>query len=297
VIADGGTTVGPNGTVTGDGTVTTPTFINNGTVIPTGPNDTAGTLTINGNYQQGAGGTLDTEVSGPQSSQADQLKISGTAALNGTLALTSSNNFHPSSGDTYTILTANGGVTGNFSNVVDTLNNTGLTRLDIITPNGVIISYLRPVPTPAPSPGASPAPPPTLVVATSEPIPTSPLTNSQKNAILVPLIDPNVEQLAAPFNIWFSLANTQRFNLEARFDDVAAGSTGFVSNVTYPAPPPTGKEITEGKGVVTGKETKAAPPLSPSPECRWGVWVTAMEISSMSTMRVWPKGTITPPAA
>jgi hypothetical protein len=48
--------------------------------------------------------------------------------------------FHPSSGATYTILTATGGVTGNFSQVVDTLNTNGLTRTDVIGPNGVLVS-------------------------------------------------------------------------------------------------------------------------------------------------------------
>jgi hypothetical protein len=71
------------------------------------------------------------------------------------------------------------------------------------------------------------------------------------------------------------LANTQRFNIQNRFDDIVAGSTGFVSNVSYPKPPPTGKEIVEGKGVVDGKGKEVVPsPLQPSPENRWGVWVT-----------------------
>jgi T5SS/PEP-CTERM-associated repeat protein len=114
VTSDGGTTVGPMGTLTGNGTLTTPTLINNGTVAPAGPNDMTGTLTINGNYQQNPSGILDAEVGGPQSSQADLLNISGTATLSGALNLTSLNNFHPSPGDTYTILSA-AGVTGNFS--------------------------------------------------------------------------------------------------------------------------------------------------------------------------------------
>jgi T5SS/PEP-CTERM-associated repeat protein len=237
VTADGGTTVGPNGTVMGNGTITTPTLVNNGTVAPAGPNNTPGTLTINGNYQQGPGGTLDTEVSGPQSSQADQLKVMGSAALNGTLALTSLNNFHPSSGATYTILTATGGATGNFSQVVDTLNTNGLTRTDVIGPNGVLVSYLCPVPQPpvppAP-PGVPPQPqgPPTLILTTSQPLPTTTLTAAQKNAILVPVVDPNLSQLATPLEIWFSGANTQRFNIENRFDDLIAGSNGLVSNVS-----------------------------------------------------------------
>ena len=46
MIADGGTTVGPNGIIMGNGTITTPTLTNNGVVMPTGPNSTPGTLTI-----------------------------------------------------------------------------------------------------------------------------------------------------------------------------------------------------------------------------------------------------------
>jgi hypothetical protein len=111
-----------------------------------------------------------------------------------------------------------------------------------------------------------------LNLTLSTPLPAS-LSTAQLDAVVLQVLDPNVEQLAAPFDIWFSLANTQRFNLESRFDDVIAGSTGFVSNITYPTPPPTGEKVTEGKGSVTGKETKEAP--SPSaPGCRWGVWVT-----------------------
>ena len=203
VTANGGTTVGPNGTVTGDGTITTPTLVNNGTVAPAGANNTPGTIaTLNGNYQQGPGGVLDSEVGGPQSSQADQLKISGTATLNGTLTLTSLHNFHPSSGDTYTILTAAGGLTGKFNQVVDTLNTNGLTRTDVIGPNGVLVSYLRPVPKPPPAtPSASPAPPASITLTTPNPLPTTPLTAAQKNAILVPIVNPNVDQLAAPFEV------------------------------------------------------------------------------------------------
>lgn len=48
---------------------------------PPNPNPTPGTLTINGNYQQGPGGTLDTEVAGPQASQTDKLNVTGTAAV------------------------------------------------------------------------------------------------------------------------------------------------------------------------------------------------------------------------
>ena len=268
VISDGGTTVGPMGTLTGNGTITTPTLVNNGTVAPAGPNNTTGTLTVNGNYQQNPSGTLDAEIGGPDSSQADLLNVSGTAMLNGTLDLTSVNNFHPSPGDTYTILAAAGGLTGNFNQVLDSLNTSGLTLLVVDGPNGVLVSFLRPAPPPSP---------PQIVIATTpNPLPPPPLTNTEENAILVPILDPDAEELSSIYEIWFSGANTQRFNIEDRFDNIMAGSTGFVSNVSYPKPPPTGKELTEGKEFAEGKEgAEAAPsPLQPLPEDRWGVWVT-----------------------
>jgi outer membrane autotransporter protein len=84
-----------------------------------------------GNYQQGSSGVLDTEIGGPQPSQADQLKVNGSAKLDGTLDLTSLNNFHPSSGNSYEILSATGGVSGEFSMISDTANTAGLSRLDI----------------------------------------------------------------------------------------------------------------------------------------------------------------------
>jgi T5SS/PEP-CTERM-associated repeat protein len=276
VTADRSTIVGPDGKITGDGTITTPTLINNGTVAPAGPNSTTGTLTIDGNYQQGSKGILDTEIGGPQSSQADQLKVTGTAALSGTLALTSLNNFHPSPGATYEILAAAGGVTGNFTNFVDTLNTTGLTRTVVVTPNGVVITYLRP-PQPTPPSAVTSGPPaaPSLNLSTSQSLPTTPLTNAQKNSLLVPVVDPSVEQYTSLFEIWFSNANTQRFNIENRFDNVQAGPSGFVSNVSYPKPPPTGKEVLEGKQVTSGKgTTETTSALQPAPGNRWGVWTT-----------------------
>jgi T5SS/PEP-CTERM-associated repeat protein len=113
IVADGSTTVGPNGTLMGNGTITTPTLINNGIVMPSGPGGTPGTLTVNGNYQQGSSGVLDTGIGGPKPSQADQLKVNGSAKLDGTLDLISLNNLHPSTGDSYKIVSATDGVSGN----------------------------------------------------------------------------------------------------------------------------------------------------------------------------------------
>jgi len=257
IVARGGTTLGPNGVLMGDGTITTPTLINNGIVIPTGPGGTPGTLAVIGNYQQGSSGVLDTEIAGPQPAQADQLKVNGSAKLDGTLDITSLNNFHPSSGNSYVLLSASGGLSGEFSMISDSANNTGLSRLDIYGPNGLMITYLPP--------GFG-----VLTLRTSTALPVS-LSPGNLNEFLVPLLDPTVEQLSSLYQIWFSDANTQRFNIQDRFGDLAAGSSGFVSNVSYAAPPPTGKEVMEGKGATGGKQVTSV--LQPSPENRWGVWV------------------------
>jgi hypothetical protein len=146
VIVDGPTIVVPAGDLMGDGTIMTPELLNQGVVSPGFEEHAAtiGTLTVDGNYEQGPDGVLGIGVAGPQCPQSDKLVISGSAKLDGTLVLTSVNFFHPSSGDHYTILTATGGVKGMFSNVVDTLNTKGLTRADVYASDGMVIAYLPP---------------------------------------------------------------------------------------------------------------------------------------------------------
>jgi outer membrane autotransporter protein len=187
------------------------------------------------------------------------LKINGSAKLDGTLDITSLNNYHPSPGNSYELISASGGLSGQFSNIADSANTNGLSRLDIYGPNGVLITYLPP--------GLG-----VLTLNTSTPLPAS-VSPGNLNAFLLRLLDPTGEQLSSIYQIWFSNSNTQRFNIEDRFDELAAGSTGFVSNVSY-APQLTGKEAAEGKGMLAGKQQVAPSPLQPSPENRWGIWIT-----------------------
>lgn len=259
VMVPGGTTVAPGALVTGNGMVTTPSFVNHGLVSPGGEERAAtiGTLTIDGNYKQSPTGVLSISVNGPQCPDSDKLIVTGSASLDGLLVLSSKNlvlspknSFQPSAGDHYTILFASGGVTGMFAQVVDTLNTNGLTRADIFSPNGVIVAYL---------PGGFGP----LNLSSTIPIPANSICDV--NAILVSALDPNASQLAAPFDIWFSLAQQQRFNLENHFDDIMAAPVPEVP----PIIPPSGKE-TVGKGVVSGKEEM--PP--PVPEKHWNLWAT-----------------------
>ena len=112
VTAKGGTVVGPNGTVMGDGTITTPMLVNNGKVTPTGPNGTPDTLKLNGNYTQNSSGILNIQFA---SESHGLLAIGGQAFLGGTLRLSLLNGFVPPSVQRFTILTAAAGVNGTFN--------------------------------------------------------------------------------------------------------------------------------------------------------------------------------------
>jgi outer membrane autotransporter protein len=108
-----GVTIGGNGTLGGSGSVTG-NVGNSGIVAPGGFN----TLTVNGNYTQTSGGTYQVAVNSV--GQGDRLSVSGTAALAGTVAVNAaSGNYGRSTA--YTILTAAGGITGNFSSVSSNL--------------------------------------------------------------------------------------------------------------------------------------------------------------------------------
>ena len=92
------------GVLSGGGTV-------NGNVDNTGgsvsPGSSPGTLTIDGNYTQGSGGTLAAEIAGTTpGTQFDVLAVTGSAALDGTLAISNDPGFDPQLSDTFEVLTA-----------------------------------------------------------------------------------------------------------------------------------------------------------------------------------------------
>jgi|GEM_PF-5717123 len=183
-LANTAVTVGAAGTLGGLGTIGTGAtpVTNNGIVAPgTSP----GTLTINGNYTQGAAGSLNIELQSPVSF--DKLVVNtGAVSLNGTL------NVDLLSGNTFTtgaylltILdnTAGTGVTGTFSTFNMTNFCAGSTGSVIYNPNTVQLSLnlvACPPPTPPPPP-PPPVPPPAPVNAGTV---SAPQLNGVYNGIL-----------------------------------------------------------------------------------------------------------------
>ncbi len=98
------------GTLKGNGTFSTNLVVNNGHVAP---GESPGTLTIAGSFAQSGGGFFDVELGG--TAGADLLHVTGSAALDGTLAIACWGDCSYAVGTQIVILDALGGVSGSFA--------------------------------------------------------------------------------------------------------------------------------------------------------------------------------------
>ncbi|WP_448580019.1 hypothetical protein, partial [Thermaurantiacus sp.] len=104
-----------NGTLAGTGTFRNLTTLTNAGTVAPGALGSIGTLSLSGNYAQGSAGALAIQLA--SSSAFDLFRISGTAALNGTLALSCILGCAIATGDSFVILDSDGILSGTFSNV------------------------------------------------------------------------------------------------------------------------------------------------------------------------------------
>jgi hypothetical protein len=164
--------------------------------------------------------------------------------------------------------TTSGTRTGLFDHLNDFFNNNPniaarLQPIEVYAPNGVTLVYV------APAPGQSPNPIPPIIDVIPTPLPPVAPEESLPLSFVVAALNPTIEQLTSMFEIPFSGANTQRFNLDNRLAEIQRGSTGFVSTIpTVPQPEPKAV-VSEGKSVVE----KQSPAFQPTRQNRWGVWV------------------------
>jgi hypothetical protein len=108
------------GTITGVGTINAGTLTNDDLL---NPGNTTGTLTLNGNYTQTEDGTLNIQIGGTNTGEFDQLDVSDTANLNGTLNISVVNGYTAQAGDSFDILTF-GSRVGDFTDInLPTLEN------------------------------------------------------------------------------------------------------------------------------------------------------------------------------
>lgn len=130
----GATTVAFNGFLGGAGTINGNLF-NNGLVSP---GFSPGTIFVVGDYTQGANGTLIIEFASDTSF--DQLVVSGSASLDGTLQLDLLGGYTPV-GQSFEVLTATNGVTGTFAAI--TGNSATLAPDVTYNPFNVTVAFIQ----------------------------------------------------------------------------------------------------------------------------------------------------------
>jgi outer membrane autotransporter protein len=275
-IASVQTVVNPGAFLAGNGVIRGD-VVNNGIVVPGNP---LGTLTISGNYTQNASGTLAIGVAGLAPGQFSRLAVNHHASLGGTLLLVPLNGFQFQVGDKLTFLTANGGVSGTFSAVqTPSVSNTIVKAQVLVGPNDVTIEGTQG--SFANTPGVANTPNEQAVANALDSAAGDPraaalfaFLNSQPLANLphdLSLIAPT--QISSMNATTVSLGKVQASNIGSRLLNVRGGSTGFSSS---------GFGITGGTASFdtglagpSGDEGKAGPPVfAPTPENRWGVFVT-----------------------
>ena len=107
-------TVGPNGSICGNGTYSVMGLENSGTACP---GNSVGTLVIEGDYTQTATGKLTIETAGLGDGEFDLFHVTGDATLGGTLEMLFPGTYLPKTGDSFTFLQVDGMISGDFAEV------------------------------------------------------------------------------------------------------------------------------------------------------------------------------------
>jgi autotransporter-associated beta strand protein len=278
-IASPQTVVNAAGLIGGHGTIGG-SLVNNGVV---GQAISPGTLTVTGNYTQGAGGSLRIGVAGLAPGQHDLLAVNGHAALGGTLQFIRLGNFNIQPGDQITFLTAKNGVSGTFSNVQNGLLGTGtIVQVQVTSlANSVVLEGTQG--SFADTPGVATTPNNRAVAKALDSARGDPreaalfaFLNSQ------PLADlPHDLTLIAPTAVTsinataVSVGKVQISNIGQRLENVRGGSNGFSSSgfsINGGA-----VSFSDGLPGVSGPEGKGGTPVfAPTPDNRWGVFLTGL---------------------
>jgi outer membrane autotransporter protein len=267
--------VNPAGLLGGSGLIGA-NVVNNGIISP---GDPTGTLTISGNYTQTPNGTLRIQVGGTAPGQFGMLAVSGHASLSGTLQLVPLNGFSFQLGTKLTFLTANGGISGNFNTVQNPFVSNTIVKAEILVgTNDVVIEGTQG--SFATTPGVATTPNELAVAKALDSAAGDPraaalfaFLNSQPLGNLphdLSLIAPT--QISSMNATTVSLGKVQASNIGSRLLNVRGGSTGFSSSGFGISGGSTNFDA--GLAGPSGNEGKAGPVFAPTPENRWGVFVT-----------------------
>ncbi|WP_237764043.1 autotransporter domain-containing protein [Terrimicrobium sacchariphilum] len=256
------------GTIIGD-------VLNQGTVAP---GNSPGTLTIAGNFTQTGTGDLQIEVA--SSSVFDQLVVTGTASLGGTLAVQSYNGFQFAYGQQFNFLQA-GNIMGSFDSI--TMPDPEIFRGRFLS--NATTGTLLVAPTSY-----------TLVAETQNQRNVAhaldsyiPATSGDREAVSIALDLQTAEQYPAAFDAiapgyyetltdtTIEQATAQNQFVAQRLSAVRLGARGFQA-IGIEAPLVNDRN---GKNVLDAKDGKDL--LTPSPDNKWGVWALGNGIFSKVT--------------
>ena len=229
-------------------------------------------INVGGNYTQNAGGTLQLGLGSSAPSQNDFLNVGGEAALGGTLQLLSLNGFQPKIGSKLTLGLAAGGVSGQFANVLDPFSTSLISPELVYFPNSVVLEFASDFTAFAQTPNQR-AVAIQLDAVAFDPRETqliSFLQNEPLGNLGTDFEKISPDSLSAIYEISFSAANVQAANLEHRFAEIRNGSTGFASSLNISNSSGAMVEGSNGKTMIEPSTNV----LTPSPENKWGVWIS-----------------------
>lgn len=235
------------------------------------------TLTVTRAYIQSATGTLQLSLGGPTTF--DRVVVGGAATLGGTLAVSYANGFTPKRGQTFEVLTAAGGIIGEFAEVTDTLATPLLGLGAIYSANSVLLTVVQQSfekVTKAfggtPNQVATARALDSVAFGSTVPGFIDYLDEAPSEDLPGNLDKIAPEELTSIFNIANSLANVQMTNLSRRFEDLRAGSTGFSGQRFALQGSMTDYQGGYGLAGPSGKDSKACP-VVPAADNRWGFFV------------------------
>ncbi len=269
-------------------------LFNEGGIIA--PGNSPGTLTVDGNFSQSAGGTLQIEIAGRSTSQYDRLLIGGTANLDGTVQFIALDGFRPRGGDRFVFLTAEGGLNNTtFSTVLlDAPLIAG--RVDYTATTATLSFARRPI-APIFNGGGGDEDEEIIIVDA----PDLPRLSGNQTAVAQVLDDaitderlnrtfdeldryslqgiPGAldliapEELSAIYEIGIGSARVQAFNLDRHLSDLRLGRSGFSGDRFRldAVAERSGKNVLtpDGKTEVSGKDV-----FTPGPDNRWSVFLS-----------------------
>jgi len=160
------------GSLTGSGTISA--NVTNGAQVS--PGSSTGKLSVNGNYTQSHDGALTIEIGGTVAgNQLDQLTVSGTATLDGTLNIVLLGEYRPTLNTSFEVLTY-GGRSGDFATTNGLTQPNGLVFSKTYTTHSLVLTVIQEAPTPTPTftPTSTATTTPTATpTATPTPTPTA----------------------------------------------------------------------------------------------------------------------------